>query len=91
MKCTTRSNAINRQLESLQSMVETVKQDKEVQKAAMHFQEYIDAERRNAREEERKNTLLEKKRADEAEKRVAELEKQLASLQKEREEAITPR
>ena len=87
MKNTTRENAIG-QLADIQSMVENLKKDKEVQNVEMKFHEFLESEIKEAREEERANTLLEKMRADAAEqkadaaeKRIKELEQRITQLE----------
>ena len=84
MKSTISENAVGG-LVPIHKMVETLKQDKEVQKAEMKFHELIEYERelakKEGREEEHINTLREKQRADSLERENAELKKKLAALQ----------
>ena len=86
MKETTRSNATGNRLSDIQSMVEVVKQDREVQKKEMKFRELLRYEREEGREEgreeERQNTLREKERADEAEERAIEAERKLKEMER---------
>ena len=64
----------------LNQYVESVKQDKGVQKAAMKFNEILQKERKEAEE----LAAQEKERADQAESRLKEVEKELAELKSER-------
>ena len=84
IKSTITENAVGG-LVPIHKMVETLKQDKEVQKAEMKFHELIEYERelakKEGREEEHINTLREKQRADSLERENTELKKKLATLQ----------
>ena len=86
MKETTRSNATGNRLSDIQSMVEVVKQDREVQKKEMKFRELLRYERDEGREEERQNTIKERARADEVEKRAVEAEKRADEAELKRKE-----
>lgn len=89
MTHTSKENAVGN-LVSIHSMVEKIKQDKEVQKAEMKWREIIEYERKEAREEgreegrkeEQAKYLREKQRADEAEQQIEKLKKEIAELRK---------
>ena len=80
-------NAVEDDLKKLNQYVESVKQDKGVQKAAMKFNEILKKERKEAEElaaQAQELAAQEKERADQAESRLKEVEKELAELKSER-------
>ena len=80
---TTADNACTPELAQIQNCIEKLKQDPEVGRQYMTWQEYIERERKEAVEEQKKENDELKKRAD-AEKERADTEKVRADTEKER-------
>ena len=86
---TTEANASNEALKEIQSMVETVKRDKEVSIGYMKTFEMEqllldqgrEEGRKEGREEERTNTERERKRAEAAEQEIRRLKEEIRRLQ----------
>ena len=84
MKESLPENAVEDDLKKLNQYVESVKHDREVQKAAMKFNEILQNERKEAEKlavQAQELAAQEKERADRAEGRLKELEKKLAELE----------
>ena len=87
MKVTVRENAVNADLESIQKMVDDMKQREEVRKAYMKFHELLQAEREAGEEAERqkaeKLVAEANERAEQANARADQAEATIVSLKRE--------
>ena len=83
---TNAENACNPELAQIQNCIEKIKQDPEVWRQYMTWQEYIERERKEAVEEQKKENDELKKRAD-AEKERADAQEKRAEAQEKRAEA----
>lgn len=87
MEHTTKANAKNENLKEIQSMVETVKRDKEVSVGYMKVYEreemLLNKGIQEGREAERANTERERKRADMAEEEIRRLKEEIEKLKRQ--------
>ena len=80
---TRKENACTPELSQIQDEIEAIKRDSRIGRQYMNWKEYIERERSDAIEKEKKRTDSEKKRAD--------FEKERADFEKERADSATER
>ena len=80
---TTRENAVTPELVRIQDIVEDKKEDPEIKEKYMDWEEYVERERNEVRDEAEKKIKKAEQRAEEAERRAEKAEQELREIKEE--------